>query len=87
MLTAPPVSLFPLPTTNAIAPAFPDSESPVPKKSDPLEPELDVPVLNVILPLRPEAPALLVSIVTDPLDELRPYPLVIRTEPPLDVLE
>jgi len=53
-------------------PPRPDDAVPVPISSDPLFPELDVPVLNIRSPLTPDEPEFALDISTEPLEDWEP---------------
>jgi len=62
----------------------PLTAAPEPTKSDPLLPELDVPVLRTRIPLEPAVPAFAVDIINAPLLPTEPYPLIMYMRPPMD---
>jgi len=64
-------------------PLLPPRDRPEPKTTDPLTPELAVPVLSTNIPLTPFAPEFEVRSVIDPLEVEDPNPLLIEMAPPL----
>jgi hypothetical protein len=86
MVIKPPTPLFPVPTVTLIDPAVPPVAAPVPIESEPDEPELLVPELNVRRPVTPPSPAFEVRIVIAPLVLAMPCPLVRPMAPPVSLL-
>jgi hypothetical protein len=98
MLTGPPVAELPVvitmlppvpvaidvpPATMLTSPPWSPAADPDPMYTDPLVPDVLVPVLNISLPLAPFVPALAVLIVMAPLVVCVPEPLAMLTRPPV----
>jgi hypothetical protein len=81
--TWPPVEAVPAPTESRMSPPFPAVAAPVEIITEPDDPLLVVPDANRMMPLAPAAPALLVRIITPPLDFVVPSPEVIDIIPPV----
>jgi hypothetical protein len=71
-----------LPESNKMEPPLPPAARPVEIEIKPVEPPLEVPVLNSKFPLTPAAPALGVVMVTLPLEVASPDPLERCRAPP-----
>jgi hypothetical protein len=83
---APPTPASPDPPVIWMAPPAPFVAAPDPMSTEPVWPELDVPVLNTSLPLDPLTPALTECIVTLPEEVAVPTPPRTRTAPPASAL-
>jgi hypothetical protein len=80
--TLPPFS-DPTPTFATMFPPFPLVADPVASMKVPEDPELDVPVLNIIAPLTPPLPELTEFKLIPPLELTDPSPAEILTAPPV----
>ena len=80
---APPAPVLPPPTDTLIAPPAPPVAAPEPIDTEPVEPELDVPELNISDPETPAVPAFALLMVTAPVDESVPWPLITARWPPV----
>jgi hypothetical protein len=79
----PPAPLVPLPTVKSTMPPRPSVAAPEPSLKAPLFPLLAEPELNTNIPLLPLPPALMLRMVTMPLDVPVPSPLDKLSAPPV----
>jgi hypothetical protein len=79
----PPDPVSPVPTAIVTDPAYPAVDAPLVREIAPELPLLDVPVEKSSRPLEPATPALLLCIFSEPLEDAKPVPEEMDTDPPI----